>query len=230
MVKIYESSTEVIKDVVSGSTIMIGGFGICGIAENLLRALYNSGSDKLNLITLTAHIDGYGVGKLIDAKRVKSMIASYIGENKEVERQYFNGEIEIDLIPQGTFAERMRAQGVGIPAFYSPVGVGTEVAEGKEVRVINGKEYILEEALGADFAFVKAWKADTKGNLVYRKTAKNFNPVMATAGKITIAEVEEIVPAGELDPNEIDTPGIYVQRLVKGEFFEKKIERLTLKK
>ncbi len=230
MVKIYESSAEAIEDVECGSSIMVGGFGICGIAENLLRALYDSEVDELHLITLTAHIDGYGVGRLIDAKRVKSMIASYIGENKEVERQYFNGEIDIDLIPQGTFAERMRAMGAGIPAFYSSVGVGTEVAEGKEVRVINGKEYILEEALGADFAFVKAWKADTKGNLVYRKTAKNFNPVMATAGKITIAEVEEIVPAGDLDPNEIDTPGIYVQRLVKGEFFEKKIERLTLKK
>ncbi len=227
MVKIYNSSKEAIADMQNGSSIMIGGFGICGIPENLLRAIEEKGIKDLSVISLTAHIDDYGLGVLIKNKKVKKMIASYIGENSEIERQYFNNEIELELIPQGTFAERMRAKGAGIPAFYVPAGVGTEVANGKEVRIINGKEYILEEALGADYAIIKAWKADTMGNLIFRRTAKNFNPVMATAGTITIAEVEEIVPAGELDPDFIHTPGMYVQRLIKGEYFEKKIERLT---
>ncbi len=227
MVKIYNSSKEAIADIQNGSSIMIGGFGICGIPENLLRAIEEKGIKDLSVISLTAHIDDYGLGVLIKNKKVKKMIASYIGENSEIERQYFNNEIELELIPQGTFAERMRAKGAGIPAFYVPAGVGTEVANGKEVRIINGKEYILEEALGADYAIIKAWKADTMGNLIFRRTAKNFNPVMATAGTITIAEVEEIVPAGELDPDFIHTPGMYVKRLIKGEYFEKKIERLT---
>ncbi len=210
-------------------TLMIGGFGLCGIPENSIAQLVKSGVKNLTCISNNAGVDGFGLGLLLESKQIKKMISSYVGENDEFERQMLSGELEVDLIPQGSLAERCRAGGAGIPAFYTPAGYGTEVAEGKEVRIYNGKPHILEEALTADFAIVKAWKGDTEGNLIYKATARNFNPMMATAGKITIAEVEEIVPAGSLDPNEIHTPGIFVQRIFKGEKFEKRIEQRTVR-
>jgi len=210
-------------------TLMVGGFGLCGIPENSIARLVEMGVKNLTCISNNAGGDDFGLGLLLQGKQVKKMISSYVGENDEFERQMLSGELEVDLIPQGSLAERCRAGGAGIPAFFTPAGYGTEVAEGKEVRIFNGKPHILESALTADFAIVKAWKGDTEGNLIYKATARNFNPMMAMAGKITIAEVEELVPAGTLDPNQIHTPGIFVQRIFQGEKFEKRIEQRTVR-
>ena len=227
--KTVANAQEATKDIKDGMTLMLGGFGLCGIPENSISALVNMGVKELTCISNNAGVDDFGIGLMLQQKQVKKMISSYVGENAEFERQLLSGELEVDLIPQGTLAERCRAAGAGIPAFYTPAGVGTEVAEGKETREFNGKLYLMEEAFDADFAIVKAWKGDTAGNLVFKGTARNFNPMMATAGKITIAEVEELVPAGTLDPNQIHTPGIYVQRIFQGEGYEKRIEQLTVK-
>jgi 3-oxoacid CoA-transferase subunit A len=224
--KVYESMEAAVADIHDGATLMVGGFGLCGIPENLIIALRDKGVKDLTVVSNNCGVDDWGLGLLLQNRQIKKMISSYVGENKEFERQFLSGELEVELVPQGTLAERCRAGGAGIPAFYTPAGVGTPVAEGKETRVFNGKEYILEEALTGDFALVKAWKADKMGNLIYRKTTQNFNPMMAAAGKITIAEVEEIVEVGELDPDQIHTPSIYVQRVVLGSF-EKRIERRT---
>ncbi|MCL4124142.1 UNVERIFIED_CONTAM: hypothetical protein GTU68_020405 [Idotea baltica] len=206
---------------------MLGGFGLCGIPENSITELVNMGVQGLTCISNNAGVDDFGLGLLLQKKQIKKMISSYVGENAEFERQMLSGELDVELIPQGSLAERCRAAGAGIPAFYTPAGYGTEVAKGKDVRTFKGKPHILEHALEADFAFVKAWKGDTAGNLIYKATAKNFNPVMAMAGKITIAEVEELVPAGQLDPNEIHTPGVFVQRIFQGVGYEKRIEKIT---
>jgi 3-oxoacid CoA-transferase subunit A len=224
--KVYESMEAAVADIKDGATLMVGGFGLNGIPENLIIALRDKGVKDLTVVSNNCGVDDWGLGLLLQNRQIKKMISSYVGENKEFERQFLSGELEVELVPQGTLAERCRAGGAGIPAFFTPAGVGTPVAEGKESRVINGKEYILEEALTGDFALVKAWKADKMGNLIFRKTTQNFNPMMATAGKITIAEVEEIVEVGELDPDQIHTPSIYVQRVVQGKF-EKRIERRT---
>jgi 3-oxoacid CoA-transferase subunit A len=212
-----------------GMTIMAGGFGLCGIPENLIRQIQRSGVKNLTVISNNAGVDGFGLGVLLNSKQVKKMISSYVGENKEFERQYLSGELELEFNPQGTLAERCRAGGAGIPAFYAKAGVGTLVAEGKETRVFNGETYVMETGLVADLSIVKAWKGDTQGNLIYNKTARNFNPMMAMAGKITIAEVEELVPTGDLDPDAIHTPGIFVQRIFRGAF-EKRIEQRTVRK
>ena len=206
----------------------VGGFGLCGIPEALIAALRDSGVKNLTVISNNAGVDGFGLGQLLETRQIRKMISSYVGENKEFERQYLAGELELEFTPQGTLAEKLRAGGAGIPAFFTPAGYGTEVAEGKEVREFNGKPHILETALTADFAIVKAWKGDTAGNLIFKATAKNFNPPMAMAGRITIAEVEELVPAGELDPNQIHTPGIFVQRIFQGPHYEKRIEQRTV--
>lgn len=227
--KVVSGADEAISDIFSGATLMLGGFGLCGIPENCIAALLRLGADKLTCISNNAGVDGFGIGLLLASRQVKKMISSYVGENEEFERQLLSGELAVDLIPQGNLAERIRAGGAGIPAFFTPAGYGTEVAQGKEVREYNGKMYILESALTADFAIVKAWKGDTAGNLIYKYTAQNFNPMMAAAGKITIAEVEELVPAGSLDPNFIHTPGIYVQRIFQGSNYEKRIEQRTIK-
>ncbi len=229
MNKVVNNVEEALVGIKDDMTLMIGGFGLCGIPENSIAQLVKTGIKNLTCISNNAGVDGFGLGLLLESKQIKKMISSYVGENDEFERQMLSGELEVDLIPQGSLAERCRAGGAGIPAFYTPAGYGTEVAEGKEVRIYNGKPHILEEALTADFAIVKAWKGDTEGNLVYKATARNFNPMMATAGKITIAEVEELVQAGELDPNDIHTPGIFVQRIFKGEKFEKRIEQRTVR-
>ncbi len=229
MNKVVNNVEEALVGIKDDMTLMIGGFGLCGIPENSIAQLVKNGVKNLTCISNNAGVDGFGLGLLLESKQIKKMISSYVGENDEFERQMLSGELEVDLIPQGSLAERCRAGGAGIPAFYTPAGYGTEVAEGKEVRIYNGKPHILEEALTADFAIVKAWKGDTEGNLVYKATARNFNPMMATAGKITIAEVEELVQAGELDPNDIHTPGIFVQRIFKGEKFEKRIEQRTVR-
>ena len=218
---------EAISGVKSNMVLMFGGFGLCGIAENCINALSKKNIESLTCISNNAGVDDFGLGLLLKKRQIKKMISSYVGENDEFERQMLSGELEVDLIPQGSLAERCRAGGAGIPAFFTPAGYGTEVAEGKEVRVFNGKPHVLESALHADFAIVKAWKGDTEGNLVFKATARNFNPMMAMAGKITIAEVEELLPAGELDPNEIHTPGIFVQRIFQGARFEKRIEQRT---
>tara|TARA_A100001037_G_scaffold264562_1_gene255481 strand:- start:773 stop:1417 length:645 start_codon:yes stop_codon:yes gene_type:complete len=210
-------------------TFMVGGFGLSGIPENCIAALSKKDIFGLTCISNNAGVDDFGLGLLLQRKQIKKMISSYVGENAEFERQMLSGELEVDLIPQGSLAERCRAGGAGIPAFFTPAGYGTEVAEGKEVREFNAKPHILESALTADFAFVKAWKGDTAGNLIYKGTARNFNPLMAMAGKITVAEVEELVPAGELDPNQIHTPGIFVQRIIHGEKYEKRIEQRTVR-
>ncbi len=217
-----------LQGIQDGMTLMIGGFGLCGIPENSIAELVKMGVTNLTCISNNAGVDDFGLGLLLQQKQIKKMISSYVGENDEFERQMLNGELLVDLIPQGSLAERCRAGGSGIPAFYTPAGYGTEVAFGKEVREFNGKPHVLETALTADFAIVKAWKGDTAGNLIYKATAKNFNPMMAMAGKITIAEVEKLVPAGELDPNNIHTPGIFVQRIFQGEQFEKRIEQRTV--
>jgi 3-oxoacid CoA-transferase subunit A len=230
MNKVVDNVEKALVGIEDGMTLMLGGFGLCGIPENSIGQLVKLGVKNLTCISNNAGVDDFGLGLLLQGRQIKKMISSYVGENDEFERQMLSGELEVDLIPQGSLAERCRAGGAGIPAFFTPAGYGTEVAEGKEVRVFNGKPHILESALTADFAIVKAWKGDTEGNLIYKATARNFNPMMAMAGKITIAEVEELVPAGELDPNEIHTPGIFVQRIFKGEKFEKRIEQRTVRK
>ena len=224
------NAEEAVKDIRTGSTIMLGGFGLCGIPENCIDALVHKKVNNLTCISNNAGVDDFGIGLLLQQKQVKKMISSYVGENSEFERQLLEGELEVDLIPQGTLAERCRAAGAGIPAFYTPTGVGTEVELGKEIRIFNNKKYLMETAFDADFAIVKAWKGDTAGNLIYKGTARNFNPMMASAGKITIAEVEELVEIGELDPNFIHTPGIYVQRIFQGKSYQKRIEQKTISK
>lgn len=226
--KTVANAEEAIKDIPSGSVLMLGGFGLSGIPENCISALLKKDIDGLTCISNNAGVDDFGIGLMLKKQMVKKMISSYVGENAEFERQLLSGELEVELIPQGTLAERIRAGGAGIPAFFTPAGVGTEIAKGKEVREFDGKFYLMESWLRADFALVKAWKGDTAGNLIYKGTARNFNPMMASAGKITIAEVEELVPAGELDPNQIHTPGIYVQRIFQGVNYEKRIEQRTV--
>jgi len=227
--KEVSSIDEAIRGIESNMTFMLGGFGLCGIPENCIAALSESGISGLTCISNNAGVDDFGLGLLLQKRQIKKMISSYVGENAEFERQMLSGELEVDLIPQGSLAERCRAGGAGIPAFFTPAGYGTEVAEGKEVREFNGQPHILETALEADFAFVKAWKGDTAGNLIYKGTARNFNPMMAMAGKITVAEVEHLVPAGELDPASIHTPGIFVQRIFQGSNYEKRIEQRTVR-
>lgn len=228
--KVVANADAAIHDIPDNAVLMLGGFGLCGIPENLITALLKKGTKGLTCISNNAGVDDFGIGLMLKTRQVKKMISSYVGENAEFERQLLSGELEVELIPQGTLAERIRAGGAGIPAFFTPAGVGTEVANGKETRDFQGKTYLMEHWLKADFSLVKAWKGDTAGNLVYRGTARNFNPMMATAGNITIAEVEELVPAGELDPNEIHTPGIYVHRIFKGANYEKRIEQRTISK
>jgi len=229
--KVYASAQDALAGVVrDGLTIMSGGFGLCGIPENLILALRESGVKGLTVISNNAGVDDFGLGLLLKTRQIKKMISSYVGENKEFERQYLSKELELEFNPQGTLAERIRAGGAGIYGFYTRTGAGTLVAEGKESRVVNGETFILETGLTADLSIVKAWKGDTEGNLIYRKTARNFNPMMATAGRVTIAEVEELVEAGTLDPDHIHTPGIFVQRIVKGTRYEKRIEQRTVRK
>ncbi|GAB4110047.1 MAG: CoA transferase subunit A [Thermoflexibacter sp.] len=230
MNKVVQDAEEAIIGLQDGMTVMFGGFGLCGIPENAIAAILKKGIKDLICISNNAGVDDFGLGLLLKNHQIKKMIASYVGENAEFERQLLAGELQVELIPQGTLAERIRAGGAGIPAFFTPAGVGTEVAEGKEVREFDGKLYLMEKWLRADFSFVKAWKGDTEGNLIYKGTARNFNPMMATAGKITIAEVEELVPAGELDPNFIHTPGVYVKRIFQGKNYEKRIEQRTVRK
>lgn len=227
--KVVNSASEALFDLKDNATLMLGGFGLCGIPENSINEILKKGTKGLTCISNNAGVDDFGIGLLLQSRQVKKMISSYVGENAEFERQLLSGELEVDLIPQGTLAERIRAGGAGIPAFFTPAGYGTEVAEGKEIRELNGKMYLLENWLKADFALVKAWKGDSEGNLIYKGTARNFNPLMATAGKITIAEVEELVPVGELDPNFVHTPGIYVQRIFQGNNYEKRIEQRTVR-
>lgn len=228
--KVYSSAKDALQDVVQdGQTLAVGGFGLCGIPESLIAALKQTGVKNLTCISNNAGVDGFGLGLLLESKQIKKMIASYVGENKEFERQFLSGELEVELTPQGTLAEKLRAGGAGIPAFFTATGVGTLIAEGKEEREFNGKPYILENSLTADIALVKAYKADTAGNLIFRKTAQNFNPVCAMAGKVCIVEVEEIVEIGALDPDQIHLPGIYVNRIVLNATPEKRIEQLTLK-
>lgn len=230
MNKVVAGAEQAIKDIPDGAVLMLGGFGLCGIPENCIAALVKKKVNNLTCISNNAGVDDFGIGLMLKEKQVKKMISSYVGENAEFERQLLSGELQVELIPQGTLATRCMTAGYGMPAFFTPAGVGTEVAEGKEIRSFNGKEYLLEMAFDADFAIVKAWKGDTDGNLVYKETARNFNPLMAMAGKITIAEVEELVPAGELDPDAIHTPGIYVHRIFQGSNYEKRIEQLTVRK
>ncbi len=230
MNKQYQNAADAVADIPDGATIMLGGFGLCGIPENLIAALVKRGVRGLHTISNNMGIDGFGMGLMLEAGMIASHIGSYVGENKLLEKQAISGSLTVDLIPQGTLAERIRAGGAGIPAFYTPAGVGTPVAEGKESRNFDGKEYLLERWLKADFALIKAWKGDTQGNLVYRRTAQNFNPMMAAAARITIAEVEELVEPGKIEPEHVVTPGIYVQRIVQGALYERRIERRTLKK
>jgi 3-oxoacid CoA-transferase subunit A len=227
--KVVKDADTAIKDIQNGQTIMLGGFGLCGIPENCIQALLRKKVTDLTCISNNAGVDDFGIGLLLQQRQVKKMISSYVGENAEFERQLLSGELEVELIPQGTLATRCMAAGYGMPVIYTPAGVGTEVAIGKETRVFKGKEYLMEYAFDADFAIVKAWKGDTAGNLIYKSTARNFNPVMAMAGKITIAEVEILVPAGELDPDQIHTPGIYVHRIFQGYNYEKRIEQKTVR-
>jgi 3-oxoacid CoA-transferase len=226
--KVVSDADVAVADVTDGMTLMLGGFGLCGIPENCISALLRTGVKNLTCISNNAGVDDFGIGLMLKTRQVKKMISSYVGENQEFEKQLLSGELEVELLPQGTLAERIRAGGAGIPAFFTPAGVGTEVAEGKEIREFNGKKYLLESWLKADFAIVKAWKGDTSGNLIFRGTARNFSPMMASAGKITIAEVEELVPLGTLDPNDIHVPGIYVQRIFEGKDYEKRIEQRTV--
>lgn len=227
--KTVKDAREALHDIPDGATLMLGGFGLCGIPEKSIQELLRKGVRNLTCISNNAGVDDFGIGLLLQKRQVKKMISSYVGENAEFERQLLAGELEVDLIPQGTLAERIRAGGAGIPAFYTPAGYGTEVGEGKESREFNGKMYLLEHWLKADFSLVKAWKGDTAGNLIFKGTARNFNPMMAAAGEITIAEVEELVPVGKLDPNEIHTPGIYIQRIFQGTHYEKRIEQRTVR-
>jgi len=228
--KVVANAEEAIRDVENGATIMVGGFGLCGIPENLIRALVRKGVKNLTTISNNAGVDGLGMGLLLAAGQIQKHIGTYVGENKLLEQMILEGRIELELVPQGTFAERMRAGGAGIPAFYTPTGVGTLVAENKETREFDGRMYLMERALQADFAFVKAWKGDRWGNLVYRKTARNFNPMMATAAQITIAEVEQLVEPGALDPDRVHTPSVFVQRIFEGELYEKRIEKRKVRK
>ena len=230
MNKVVQSAAEAVADIRDGSILMLGGFGLCGIPEKCIAALVSKGIKGLTCISNNAGVDDFGIGLMLQQKQVKKMISSYVGENAEFERQLLSGELEVELIPQGTLATRCMAAGYGMPAIFTPAGVGTEVALGKETRAFNGKDYLLEMAFDADFAIVKAWKGDTEGNLIYKDTARNFNPMMAMAGRITIAEVEELVPAGELDPNMVHTPGIYVHRIFQGGNYEKRIEQRTVRK
>ena len=229
MNKVVENVELALSGIKDDMTLMLGGFGLCGIPENSISQLVKMGVKNLTCISNNAGVDDFGLGLLLQTKQIKKMISSYVGENDEFERQMLSGELEVDLIPQGSLAERCRAGGAGIPAFFTPAGFGTEIAEGKEVRIFNGKPHILEFALTADFAIVKAWKGDTEGNLIFNAAARNFNPLMAMAGKITIAEVEELVPAGTLNPNDIHTPGIFVQRIFQGDKFQKRIEQRTVR-
>ncbi len=229
MNKVVKDAKTAIADIDNGATVMLGGFGLCGIPENCIAALVEKGTKDLTCISNNAGVDDFGIGLLLKTRQVKKMISSYVGENAEFERQLLSGELEVDLIPQGTLATRCMAAGYGMPAIFTPAGVGTEIAEGKEIRNFNGKDYLMEMAFDADFAIVKAWKGDKLGNLIYRSTARNFNPVMAMAGKITIAEVEELVEVGELDPDQIHTPGIYVHRIFEGKNYEKRIEQRTVR-
>jgi 3-oxoacid CoA-transferase subunit A len=230
MNKVVRSAAEAIADVGDGASIMLGGFGLCGIAENLIKALQQKGTRNLTIISNNAGVDGRGAGLLLETRQVRKIIATYVGENKLFEELALSGELEVELVPQGTFAERMRAGGAGIAAFYTPTGYGTLVAENKESREFNGRKYVLEHGLTADFAFVKAWKGDKWGNLIYCKTARNFNPVMATAARVTIAEVETLVDVGDLDADSVHTPAIFVQRIFQGPSYEKRIEKLTVRK
>lgn len=230
MNKVVANADEAIKDIESGAVMMLGGFGLCGIPENSITAIVKKGINNLTCISNNAGVDDFGIGLMLQKKQVKKMISSYVGENAEFERQLLSGELEVELIPQGTLATRCMAAGYGMPAVYLLAGVGTEVAEGKETKNFNGKDYLMEYAFDADFAIVKAWKGDTMGNLIFKDTARNFNPMMAMAGKITIAEVEELVQPGELDPNFIHVPGIYVQRIFQGSNYEKRIEQRTVRK
>jgi 3-oxoacid CoA-transferase subunit A len=227
MNKVLRSAADAVAMIDDGATIMMGGFGLCGIPENLIAALRARGVKNLTLVSNNAGIDDFGIGVLLRARQVRKMISTYVGENKEFERQFLTGELEVELVPQGTFAERIRAGGAGIGGFFTPTGFGTLVSEGKEARAIDGKTYVLERPLTADFAFVKAWKGDRAGNLVYRRTARNFNPVMATAAKVTIAEVEHLVEPGEIDPDHVVTPGIFVRHILQGENYEKRVEKRT---
>jgi 3-oxoacid CoA-transferase subunit A len=230
MNKVVASADDAVADIQSGATVMLGGFGLCGIPENLIAALVRRGVKGLHTISNNMGIDGCGMGLMLEAGMIASHISSYVGENKLLEKMVLAGQLDLTLVPQGTLAERIRAGGAGIPAFYTPTGVGTVVADGKEAREFNGRTYLLETGLVADYALVKAWRGDRLGNLVYRKTARNFNPMMATAAKITIAEVEELVEPGQIDPDQVMTPGIYVKRIIRGEKYEKRIERRTVRK
>ena len=230
MNKVVANADEAVQDVFEGATIMVGGFGLCGIPENLIRALVRKGAKNLMTISNNVGVDGFGMGLLLAAGQIRKHIGTYVGENKLLEQMVLQGKVELDLVPQGTFSERIRAGGAGIPAFFTPTGVGTIVGENKETREFDGRLYVMERALEADFAFIKAWKGDKWGNLVYRKTARNFNPMMATAANVTIAEVEHLVEVGELDPDSIHTPSVYVKRIFQGELFEKRIERRTVRK
>jgi len=230
MNKVVASADEAVRDISDGATLMVGGFGLCGIPENLIRALVRKGVKNLTTISNNAGVDGFGIGLLLAAGQLRKHIGTYVGENKMLEQMVLQGKVELDLVPQGTFSERMRAGGAGIPAFFTPTGVGTIVAENKETREFDGRLYVMEHALKADFALVKAWKGDKWGNLVYRKTARNFNPMMATAAKVTIAEVEQLVEVGELEADLVHTPSVYVNRIFQGELYEKRIEKRTVRK
>jgi 3-oxoacid CoA-transferase subunit A len=227
MNKVLDSAEQAVALVPDGATIMVGGFGLCGIPEHLIAALHRRGTKNLTIISNNAGVDGFGLGILLQSRQVRKVIATYVGENKEFERQYLQKEIEVELVPQGTFSERIRAGGAGIGGFFTPTGYGTLIAEGKETRVIDGRHYVLELPLKADFAFVKAWTGDTAGNLVYRRTARNFNPMMATAARTTIAEVEHLVDAGGINPDQVHTPGIFVKRIFRGAGYEKRVEKRT---
>lgn len=227
MDKVFPSAAEAVADIQDEMTLLVGGFGLVGIPEHLIEALRTQGTSGLTCVSNNCGVDDWGLGLLLQNRQIKKMVSSYVGENKEFERQYLSGELEVELVPQGTLAERLRAGGAGIPAFYTPAGVGTPVAEGKETRSFDGREYLLEHGITGDFALVKGWKADRYGNVIYRETARNFNPMMCAAAKVTIVEVEELVEPGELDPNYIHTPGIFVQRVVVGDHYEKRIERRT---
>jgi 3-oxoacid CoA-transferase subunit A len=229
MNKVLKNAAEAVSMIPDGATILMGGFGLCGVPENLIKALHERGTKDLIIISNNAGVDAFGIGVLLKSRRVKKMISTYVGENQEFERQFLSGELEVELVPQGTFAERIRAGGAGIGGFYTPTGVGTLIAEQKETRVIDGRQCVLEQPLRGDFAFVKAFRGDRLGNLVYRKTSRNFNPVMATAARVTIAEVEELVEPGQLDPDTIVTPGIFVKRIFQGTGYEKRIEKRTVR-
>ncbi len=228
--KVYSDAKSAIHGVADNMTLLVGGFGLCGIPENCIQALKESGIKGLTCVSNNAGVDDFGLGLLLQTRQIKKMLSSYVGENATFEKQYMSGELDLEFCPQGTLAERLRAGGAGIPGFYTPTGVGTKIAEGKEVRNFDGRDFILEKGITGDFAFVKAWKGDKFGNLIYRKTARNFNPLVATAGKITVAEVEELVETGELDPDQIHTPGVYIQRIFIGKNYQKRIEQLTVQK